>query len=74
MTPEMKKVVESFQTLRLDNPDEDGVDTATRLQQHLVFLGKQHSFTEKDIAEAARVLGIPEDEIPDLMDELASWL
>ena len=74
MDPKLKKIVTDVKETEggLSNPPK--VDKATRLQKELVSQGLQNEFSEDDIVEAALAMGVPADEIPSWLEDMASWL
>lgn len=53
-----------------ENPPSE-VDSGTRLQQLIVQSGK--TFSEDDLIDAGRKLGMDDDEVSAFIEELASW-
>lgn len=49
-------------------------DTATALQIRIAQARLSGRVSEDDLIEAARSVGVPDDEFADWMEELASWL
>lgn len=68
MNRDLKSMVDDL--LAQANPA-DGVDAGTRLQQMIASSGKV--FSEGDLIDAGRKLGMTDDQIGVFMEELASW-
>jgi hypothetical protein len=71
MDSRLREIVNGL-LVRANPPDK--VDTATRLQQEVVRRGLANELSEHDMAEAARAVGVPEEDLSDWLESMASWI
>ena len=67
----LQSVVDTVLKRPSQNPP---IDAGTALQEELNTRDLRDAFTESEIIEAARAVGVPDDGIVEFLEELASWL
>jgi hypothetical protein len=80
MDRRLSRLVENVKSMTAQEERVDGlgaapvVDTSYALQRQIVDSGLVDTFKERDLVEAALEVGIPETDVPQFIEELASWM
>ena len=75
MNSELAKIVRRVKERYQTNPPEDDellVDAGTLLQLEILQSGME--FNEADVLQAATLVGLPEGNLIDWLEEMASWI
>lgn len=75
MNAELAQIVKRVKARYQSNPPEDDdllVDAGTLLQIEILQSGVE--FSETDVLQAATLVGLPEGELIDWLEEMASWV
>lgn len=73
MNRSLVSIVDRIRRRVRQNPgNEIEVDVGTLLQIEILQSGE--AYTETDVLEAARLVGVPEDALLDWLEEMASWI
>jgi len=73
--PRLQRIVKQAQSGPAMNPGgDDQQDAGTMLQLGLLRSGLKNEFSEDDMFEAAKAVGVPEDDIPSWLEDFASYL
>lgn len=74
MDPRLKRIVGDVKKEVMQNPPEDGADDSTVLIETIMNKGLGTAFSEDDMINAGLEMGVPLEDIPDFLEQFASYI